>query len=533
MIHKFFNAIYYVTDPIRRIFRMLARFIPGSKRFGGISIAAKVALAIWIPMVIAAIVVLIIDIRSGTEREAFYSQGQLIPVIIFLVLLPFAAYWFVRLLSMDKIQLYPSIEDPWNAGVAALRERGIEPKTTPLILVLGTDEFDRSQAIHSDSFFNLEVDGVPGGDTHFLTWFAGSKGIFLHLRQVCRTSVSQQSLRESLGGAAAGVNPGIARTLEADSLDDYSGIDDTEIAPPTQTLSEEDFGASYGGTLTGDEPVRDFDVPDDEEAKPDAQETESGVHEDRLRERLAYTCHLLKKLRGDEVPIDGIIVTVPIKLIERNHFAVAQNIREDLVQLRACLGANFPITFLVNDVHEVKGFVKLSSMLGRKAHMSRFGKGFVVENVASSENMDDLASAGCESFKDWIYRAFGQSSTNNVQPNVELFGLLSKISLGFSDKLSVVLRKIASPPEGVSSLDYHSVTGCYFAATGRKDLGELAFVNGVVEKSIDNCENTTWTEEKQRRESILGGVAGFIVLLIIICIAAMIWIAGKEFFQWF
>ena len=535
MIYRFLQIVHSITNPFRALGRWLGRIVPGGKRFGGFSFAAKLTLAIWIPLVIAVIILawnLGMPHMTPQFMEDMQGWMRTVIVVVALIVFPFSTYWTIRLFSAEKIKLYPQIDGPWEQGVEQLQKLGIDPKVLPLILVIGPDSTELSETLHAKSYFKLEIEGVPSGDGQFLSWFAGAKGIFIHLRHTCRTSILQSSVQNaspSPAGGGGGPAPGPIKTIQAESLDvgEFWDQDSDDYGSPTAVGSFESSTEDsniFGGTIESDHFAMDVDT-ETTQVDPTQVEIPVGpqdVHEDQIAERLDYVCRLLRRLRGDEVPVDGVLISLPVDSIESNSKQNAMSIHQDLAQLRNQLGANFPVTMLVSEMQQNKGFIQLAALMNRRVD-NRFGKRFACESFPTPEQMSQLAKAACESIQDRIYRAYGKPS-NDATKLRELFSLLCKIRLGFDQKLETVLTKIGTPPEGTSAQDYHSLTGCYFAATGHPSRGESAFINGVIEKAIANCENTAWTEATQRREIVLKGFASVFVISALTALGATTWL---------
>jgi hypothetical protein len=526
-----FNIFYRITYPINYFLQFIGRFIPGGKSLSGISLATKVALTLWIPVLLGVSAAIWFVWRNPSAFNRAFSSPVMLGLVILLTLVfPIVIYWMVRLISTERIQLMPDIDEPWRQGVAELQRLGIDPQRMPLMLVLGTDDFESTRALHQDSYFKLELAGVPQGESFFLHWYAGAKAVFLHAKQVTRASANLPSLRKSQRLAGKGPAMEEAATIGGnDSIGSFATFQPTETGEDF-AKSMEGGGFQAQGTLTGEE------VPFDMALTPNPGINVSHLVESSLpnqavlNERLTYLCGLLKKLRGDEVPIDGVVVVAPFKVVMDKGAPFSSYIQEDLSQLRAELGSNFPVTVLISEMQEVEGFVNLAAGLGSVPQMARFGKGFNLENVPTADQMSLLARSACESFQQHIFQAYAKQTLDNQVSGKRLFRLLSRITTESVNKISAFLQRITLPPPNVDPRDYLAITGCYFAATGKKELSEFVFLNGVVEKAISNCENTSWTAPTQRRDQIYKGWAGVCWFLSLLAVGGLMVTA---YFQWF
>lgn len=525
-----FNIFYRITYPINYFLQFLARFVPGGKKLAGISLATKVALSLWIPVLLGVAAALWF-VRSDSIRynQAIENRLYFGLVVILSLIFPFVIYWMVRLISTERIQLMPDIDEPWKQGVAELRRLGIDPQRMPLLLVLGTDDFEKSRAVHQDSYFKLELAGVPQGENFFLHWYAGAKAIFLHAKQVTRASANLPSLRKGQRKAGKGPVHEEAATIGSnESIGSFASFAQTEtgegFAEPIQ------LGAFQAqGTLTGEEVPFDMAMTPNPGIQVKDIVASNLPNQAVLDERLRYLCGLLKKLRGDEVPIDGVIVVAPFGVMMEKGAPFSSYIQEDLAQIREELGSNFPVTLLISEMQDVEGFVNLAAGLGNVPQLARFGKGFLLENVPTADQMTALARTACESFQQHVFQAYAKQTLGNQETSKRLFRLLSRITTESVNKISSFLQRITLPPPHVDPRDYLAITGCYFAASGRKEQGEYVFLNGVVEKAIGNCENTSWTAVSQRRDRTYKGWAGVCWFLSLLCLAGL---AVTGYFQW-
>ena len=529
-----FNIFYRITYPVNYMLQFLAKFVPGGKKLASISLAAKVALSLWIPLLIFAGLhvywAIAYDDWTAPFVELFGDKWVGTGVVVLLCMIfPVVVYWMVRLISVERIEIFPDIDRPWDEGVAKLGEIGVDPKRTPLILVLGTDTFEASQRLHQESLINLEAKGVPAGESYFLHWYAGADAIFLHLSEVCRTSLAVRNERKSSSKESGKLSIQYSQTIGGDDLDSDYFSGETMGGTQVATLDSGSFDSDkYGGTLTGDEDVEfdsDGSLDTISESKPSTSAESSVINENKMYERLEYFSWLLRKLRDDEVPIDGVLVTVPFSILEKKSTAVDNYVHEDLKQLQENLGANFPVTIMFSEMHEVEGFVNLAAGLGsKKANASRFGWGFEIENLPTQEDLQTLAQAACDSFQKQIYETYRRQSLENIPTNKKLFSLLSRLNLGVQDRISKFLQTICISPDNVDPSDYLSLAGCYFAATGKPEVEEFAFVNGVLKKSIDSCECTNWNIDSRNSNSVYRGLAGIFSVLAAGCFIAIVYL---------
>lgn len=161
----------------RRFFGAIAA---GPRKLFGLSLPAKAALFVLfvlMAVVLTAWIAFLIDPASIPWRHSM-TAGRITAVLCLLVLIPIVLHRSLKLWLEGESSQFPDIDFAWRAGIAALRDHGIDLTTTPVFLVLGSSGEQQERDLMTASNLSLRVREVPEGPSP-LHWFANPDGVFL------------------------------------------------------------------------------------------------------------------------------------------------------------------------------------------------------------------------------------------------------------------------------------------------------------------------------------------------------------------
>ena len=162
---------------IRQFFGRIAA-IP--RKLFGISLAARASCLTTIILVVLVVTVwtvFLLDPANVPWRHSM-SGYRILAVLTLVVVIPFVTYRGLKLWLEGETSQFPDIDFAWKAGLEALRRNGISLKSTPIFLVLGSENDRQEQALMSATRLDLRVRVAPTGAAP-LHWYADADGIYL------------------------------------------------------------------------------------------------------------------------------------------------------------------------------------------------------------------------------------------------------------------------------------------------------------------------------------------------------------------
>lgn len=523
-----------IVREVRRPFQYIARWVPGllglPKRLVTAPLPKRVAIFLVIFQITFVIVVCLLFRFSKAQTE--FSELVNLKTFLFfltsLVAIPVLAYYTLKLWLEGDLSQYPDIDNAWNSGIDALRERGYDVAELPLFLVFGVPDDAQIDNLMRSSGIKFQVESVPAGVAP-LRWYANDDAIFLALVNTgCLGCINENVGSSSLGvPSVSGTNPVpdsvtgtmVAGAGQAPQPAVMQQQPMENATPITGTL----MPGGIGGTL-----VSGVAVPTGPARRPQV----SSVNRQRLDEesaRLKYVCELLRRARQPLCSHNGMLTVLPLASVRDILTAkdIPEAIRRDLSAIREATQLVSATTVLVTGMEDEFGFSELVRRVGAsRTKSSRFGKGFNVWNTPSSENLEAVASDACGAFEDWVYALFKEEDGFNKPGNGKLFSLLCTIRSQLRSRVKSILMKGFSNEtrDGGREEEPELFGGCYFAATGASS-DRQAFVRSALDKVMQLEEDLEWTEaaaNEENRFRRLVTIGTFANLFLILCLVGLV-----------
>ena len=311
------RIIETILFPFQYLRRMGTRFL----RFGGksldLSLASKITLALvllllitWVSMVVY---VMFTDMREPGSWWSFYVYA---PILI--AVTGAFCYFGVQLLAYQKPSLYPEIDQCWDKLEEWMETENLSFDDVPFYLVLGTHSVQFSDVWH-DGQRNLQLNGVPKGDSEWLHWYGNDEGMYLHVKK-CSTlsNLNEKLMMASRDGTTAGstatlADPGdFGASLAADDYNEEDTWRSSSLMADT---------GDFGGSLTPDavdgplEPMGDDSHSNADADSPPAEGME--VASDDVLDRLKYICERFRRANPTYLPVQGVLLVSAIRAILR------------------------------------------------------------------------------------------------------------------------------------------------------------------------------------------------------------------------
>ncbi|AMV20327.1 protein kinase domain-containing protein [Planctomyces sp. SH-PL14] len=423
-----------------------------------------------------------------------------------------AAHPVVEEVSSDDVDT-DDLDAAWDAGMAALREAGVDFHGTSVFLVTGLRDERAARSLMSAAGLDFAVAATPGEEAP-LTWFATEKAVYLcftgpsHVGMAARNEGKVEVALMGSGGVG-GPRPGTqskntgtmfvpGQEGEEDGAGD--GVAAQALAPAPQAGRE-------GGTPVNYTPRGTMQWAGSEDAMEallaSAPKVARRMSAEQLAEVRVRMAHVCRKLRAERVPtraINGVISVIPFDLLPANAATageVERCVAADLKTLRDELGVRCAVTALVSGMESDEGFLELTRRLGREAvKIHRFGKGNDLWTFPEPELIEAVVQHACGGFEDWAYHLFSSDDGLEDAGNLELFGLLCRTRSEIQEPLATVLCGGYSDPEDSEPMPF---AGVYFAATGPAE-SEQGFVSSVFEKVQEQEGEVRWTEGAEEEE---------------------------------
>ena len=390
-------------------------------------------------------------------------------------------WWLYRLFNIDIPEVksdYPDIDHAWKEAVEALDRAGIHLDNTPLFLVLG-ESASGEEALFQSAAIKAPVKQVPREPTQPLHVTANNDGIWV---TCLGTSVLGQHL------------------LAYDEASDASGevsletLVRGETADPFKTM-----GMGGGETLRIEDFVNSLKKAEAQARIP--RRSGKTVDIETYRSRLRHLCRLIARDRLGLCPLNGILVVLPVALVEsRGSLAdICTACKTDLTDALEALRMRCPVVFLVSDLDRLPGFVDLAERLPAEQRRKRMGQRFPLVPELDHEDVparikDSVFWTGSTLFLSMVQSLFrvesagGEDVTEVTRANSQLYRFLAALR-DRRERLSQFVRDCLPYLESEPIL----FRGCYFAGTGRDSVTGQAFAAGVFRLLIDEQEHVTWT----------------------------------------
>ena len=187
MMYYVQRFIYYLTYPIRMFLDTPSRLMAGPRRLFGISMAARVAILVWLLLIICATLSVLAFLWMTPERspvDVKLNFNFFLVVSILIVVIPLVVYQAVRLWMKGDVSRFPDIDRAWKAGVGELSANGLDLTDIPLFLILGSADEKQEKALFGAAKLDLGMEGTPEGPAA-LHWYANNDGVYLVVSEAC------------------------------------------------------------------------------------------------------------------------------------------------------------------------------------------------------------------------------------------------------------------------------------------------------------------------------------------------------------
>ena len=527
MMYYVQRFIYYLTYPIRMFLDTPSRLMAGPRRLFGISMAARVAILVWLLLIICATLSVLAFLWMTPERspvDVKLNFNFFLVVSILIVVIPLVVYQAVRLWMKGDVSRFPDIDRAWKAGVGELSANGLDLTDIPLFLILGSADEKQEKALFGAAKLDLGMEGTPEGPAA-LHWYANNDGVYLVVSEACCLGKLAGLAKNAAGRpprpaaahpagqpAAGGIRGTIVAGQEDASFDEDSPRDDSapaEEPEPAQRPNIRGTMEVFSGGESSNLTASAAGVSDQRTAVALGQ-----ADKVEQTERFWYVCRLIRRARQNLCPINGLVTLLPFNLIQRSprdSRELQKAVQADLSTARRVLQILCPVTAMVVGMESESGFRELVRRVGRsRASGQRFGRGFPILCPPTAERLSALSAHLCGAFEDWTYALFREPGALSKPGNTRLYALLCKIRRNVQARLGTLLTAgFAGEPESGLENEPLLFGGCYFAATG-ETADRQAFVRGVLDKLPEQQEELQWSrgamadEEKLQRFTQIG-----------------------------
>ncbi|MFO0014827.1 MAG: type VI secretion protein IcmF/TssM N-terminal domain-containing protein [Planctomycetota bacterium] len=534
MLSALESLISAITSPVRQLYYFLQKVTPGSQAFGRLSLPMRWAILAFLCLSIALAASLVRLTFEEGQPWSWVKYALIgIPLVIFISVL---VYWFVVFWLKEEPSRYPDIDRVMLDGFKQLDTSGISIASTPIFLVLGTDDVAGNRDMLESAGLRTPVLAPANGDGP-VSIHASKDAIWI-FPQTCN-AISR------LRGSSPRVNIPEPESSEplSDAPHGTMAVEDMEIDPEDRERDwgspverEDDMPEIEGGTIQLDNiDLSPNEVKSVAIAPKKIQSQDFAETEDRLR----YLCKWIKKARKNLCPINGLLTTIPFDLIESHPEQLSLAIKKDFQVLRSELEVRVANTLLITGMEDEPGFIEMTRRLGtQRITKQRIGKGADVWVSPESDRLVALAKHATAVFEDQIFELFQQDDALRNKQNARLFTLLSRMRGNFANNLARIMGEAfgfdpVKQPE--LSEEQFLFSGCYFAACG-SERQRQAFAPSVLNKIVGELQGEIeWlrgARERDARYRIYANWMALVGLLSLIAIVAMLaykfWPAGSS-----
>jgi type IV/VI secretion system ImpK/VasF family protein len=462
--------------------------------------------------------------------------------IPFVFALAGVAFWFLVLRNKKEASKYPEIDQVMMEGFRQLASSGISVNSTPIFIVLGTQDSTVSRRLLEAANLKIPIVSPKSGEGP-LVFLASKEAIWIMPHQC--NAISRLSNSSETVPAKANKTNRNSRNVEDDdfqgtmvveeSVSDIEDQDEDGEWGAGEGEKDDDSGAPAGTIQLTD----DFDLQLNKGPKSTAMVPKKIQVQElaETEERLRHLCTLIKKARRNVCPINGLVTTIPFELIESNHEQLSLALQTDLMVLRKELQVRVPNTVLVTGMEDEPGFIAMTMRLGsQRTKRSRIGKGSGKGSEGIWVSPDDkrlaaLAKHATAVFEDLCFELFREEDRFQDKQNTKLFSLLSRMRGTFARNLSKILETgfgfdpLRQPELSDTQFLF---SGCYFIACSAKKERQ-AFVPSTIDKVLEVGNEIEWVKEairknaKHRSIAIAIAVVGGLGSLVAIVASLILW----------
>lgn len=178
-----------------------------TRQFLAASLSARIAWVVALLQILIVILTVVVILVAGGMPvfQAWWTPGKALAVIGLLILVPLLVYYAARLWLQHETDRWPDIDKAWLEALVEVDRQGIDIRTTPLFLVLGSDGREAELAFMGMSPISLDVRAAPPGSAP-LHVYAGQEAIFVcaaTIGETCAIAARQQPPATTLSGLPA------------------------------------------------------------------------------------------------------------------------------------------------------------------------------------------------------------------------------------------------------------------------------------------------------------------------------------------
>jgi len=540
-LRQLFDRMMY---PVRAFFSSPGRIFASGKRVFGVSLPARVAIFLFLFLVICVVVSFLVFAKAEGRPFVAAKMRYIVVIVVLVIAIPLVVYKLLKVWIEGDVSPFTDIDHAWNAGVAELRRHGLDLAETPLFLVLGSQDEAQEKALFDGSRLSFNLREAPVGPAA-IHWYANPDAIYIVCTRVGSLSRLAEMDKKSRDDRKARPSPAAPRPA-ADMLrgtivsggggegprDADYGPADTSMGPPeagpppdvrvmTMDFSSHSqmVGAGAGAGPGGPRGGKVALAPED------------AIEEER---RLEYLCLLIRRARQPICPNNGILTLLPFHLIQkgdREAAVVQQAAGRDLSTIHRVFKLRCPVVALVVGMDEESGFRELVRRVGRdRATNQRFGKGFDVSNPPIPERLVALCAHACGAFEDSVYALFKERGALSKPGNTKLYSLLCRIRHHVHEPLENLLETVYGvDTDKDPNAEPFLFSGCYFASAGETE-DRQAFVKAVFDKLSQEQAELQWTSAARRQDRIYQGIAQFIFGLDFLLLVALVGLIAYKLF---
>jgi len=428
-------------------------------------------------------------------------------------------YLFVRLLVylitllriQDELE-FPDIARDWQAGVDALRERGIDPRDLPLFVVNGLTA-EEERGFFAASRMGWKLVAPPEARPAVLRFYANEEGLFVSCNDVGATS---RQLKNT--GAPAGAGGGVLQSLiEGSGLQESPAAARGTLRPrdgveggggggappvaapsgPAGTLRRIQSAIGSLGTL-----IPGWRQPKSEEPRVRGALVKlSPSQRDVCDRRIRFLTELILADRAPFCPINGLLQSQPCPWGGHAHEAtmLSEAVGADLAAFEASLGLVYPVTLVVPAVDQLDGFaefVERSAKIDPRIRDSRAGSGFPAGAPIEPRTCDWVIQRGMQWWQMWVYKAFAIDLDHPGNRQLyRLLGGLRERHRRLESQVQGAFRMVAEE----SGQEPPRLSGWYFATTA-PDATRQGFVRGIFQKLVQEQDAVAWSRGTLQRD---------------------------------
>ncbi|HWC88210.1 MAG TPA: type VI secretion protein IcmF/TssM N-terminal domain-containing protein, partial [Pirellulales bacterium] len=175
------------------------------RRFAQRSLAARAATYVAVGLcclVLVAWTIFLLDKRSVPWRHSL-SLGRVITVCVLLIVIPLVIYRALRLWLEGDAPPFPDLNYAWRAGLESLENHGLDVRTLPVFLVLGSHDENEQQDLMNAAGLEFRCRGIPEGPAA-IHWYANPKAIFIHCQDAsCLSALAAMHAKRSTDAISA------------------------------------------------------------------------------------------------------------------------------------------------------------------------------------------------------------------------------------------------------------------------------------------------------------------------------------------